>query len=170
MNAWIAPIVMVLGLLLGCGPSAKEIRTARDARYDVSQAQLVDEVRAELEASHGAVDVGEDAATGAVAIVSAGRWYGRDGMARPNKVGDVYDVYDGDIMLALGVTLVRDGERWHVQVIPVVERFRSGHSSRDQLEPGDPRIPGWVQGQVDELQVRLHARLRGFAVAAAPSP
>ena len=159
----------LLALLAACGPSAKEIRSARDARYTASRGQILDEVIAVVQRVHGVADAGYGSTSGEPTVLSTGRWYAREGVARQSKVGDEVGVYDGDIMLELIVRVIAEGDAFQVTVTPRAERFKSGHSSTDKLEAGDPRMPGWVEGQVDDLQVQLHDRLKAFGVVT-PAP
>lgn len=161
------PVCLLLLGLLGCGPSSGQIRAAREARYQGNQFELFDACLEVAKASYGIAGVDDMQADGHGAILTAGRWFGRNGEARP-KVADTTGVVDGDVFLELLVVVQPAGSFFEVTVRPLAEQYVYGHPTTNHLEAGDPRMPGWVGGQIDDLQVQLHQRLAAFAIAPAP--
>ena len=81
------------------------------------------------------------------------------------------------IRMTLVVRLLPDGDNWIVHVEPSMLRRLSGNPKPEVVDPKDPSVPGWVNGQVDTLQFEIHQALAqyqvkapGGAMAPAPAP
>lgn len=159
-------------LLAACGPSAGQIRTAREARYQGSRDEVFLAVTEAIPKVQQTIDKTD---TDAAAILTAGRWYEPDGTYEDKALGrDSIQMQDGSIFLAFVIRVVGDAPPYQVLVEPTVDQFRSGYSALYHMKPDDPQMPGWVHGKVDDLQLALHARLKSRMLAApgatAPAP
>jgi len=148
--------------LSACGPSAAELKAARDARYKGPPAELF--AAAERAAVDEHYKIGDqDTSVGAFATID--KWYGREGDARTTGAGDTVQLDDGSIQLAFVVRFVgADGGAFTIDIEPVVHRYVSGRSNFDNVEPGDPTMPTWVMGKEDALRVAIHDHLKQWSI------
>jgi hypothetical protein len=151
-------------LLSACGPSAGQLKTAREARYQGTRDEVFFAVSQALAMEKEKVDK-LDAEQGAVLTV--GHWYEPDGTSEDRALGkDSVQVQDGSIYLAFVVTVVGDAPPYGVMVEPTVDQFRNGYSALYHMTPTDPQLPGWVKGKVDDLQLGLYSHLKSRVVTA----
>jgi len=73
-------------MVAACGPSSGQIRAAHEARYQGDQFAIFDASLEVAKASYGIADVDPMRADGHGAILTAGRWSGRTGEARPKHL------------------------------------------------------------------------------------
>ncbi|MBP9206832.1 MAG: hypothetical protein KBG28_22865 [Kofleriaceae bacterium] len=170
-KSFAAVVVLTMGLVLGlaaCGPSAAQVKVAKEARYKASVDVIFDV--AVLVAKEQGKLFGVDPESRVV--VTLPRWHKPDGGLESAGVGDAVLVGDGALLVALKIMVVDDDAGLvRVDVVPVVERFRMGQSQHDVLAPDDPSMPGWVLGKVDAMALAIHQRAKVHAVpAAAPAP
>lgn len=146
-----------------CGPSAGQVKAAREARYD---AELSVAFKAVVDAVSGEKYkvVQADAATGAV--VTEPRWYEPDGTFEDKSAdGSSAMLEHGSVMLAYEIRLYGENNLWQVAVIPRAQQYREGSPMPHALPPDDPGMPGWVIGKTDELYLAIHAKLKPYQVA-----
>jgi len=146
--------------LAACGPSGKQVTTAKAARYQGDRQQLFAVIKQTVASSYK-IQKADDAAYG---LQTEGRWYNPEGQAVSSPMGDARDVPDGSLNIALVVTLEPDGERHIVAVKPIIARFIKGQPAPQPLEATDPSLPGWVHGKGDNLQVSLYEALKQYEV------
>ncbi len=165
--------VLVAAPLAACGPSGKQVTTAKQARYQGDRQQLFAVIKQTVAESYKIQKV-DDAAYG---LQTEGRWYNPEGQAVSSPMGDARDVPDQSLNIALVVELLPEGERHIVSVKPVIARHIKGQPNPQPVEATDPSLPGWVHGKGDNLQVALHDALKqdevqvaGGAAPAAGTP
>jgi hypothetical protein len=161
MIAFAAALVAVP--LAACGPSGKQVATAREARYQGEQQQLFAVIKQTVAASYTIQKV-DDASYG---LQTEGRWFSPEGQAISTPMGDARDKPDGSLSIALVVQLQPDGDRYIVLVKPIVARFIKGQPAPQPLEENDPSVPSWVRDKGDNLQVSLHEALKQYEVKGA---
>jgi hypothetical protein len=172
MKQALAAIGVVLVALVACGPSAKQVGAAREARYSADPATIFE--LAEAAAKDGYHKILQADVMAGV-FITQGKWYSPDGQSESAGVGDAVQVEDGSLYVQLLVKVARvDATAVTVTVTPVVERFRMGASQHEKLAPDDPSLPGWVQGKADALAVAIYDRAKPYvgapaAPAAAPA-
>lgn len=156
---------LALAAFVACGPSSKEVATAKSARYQGDKLQLFAEVRAATEANYKITKSDETS----LGLQTDARWYAIDGNSvtmRDN--GDMTEMPDKAIHIALVVTMLPDGSNWVVKVTPMLERYNRGIPKPEPLKEGDASLPGWVQSKVDELALDIHKRLAKYEVKSVP--
>lgn len=156
---------LALAALVACGPSSKEVATAKSARYQGDKLELFANVKAATEAKYKLTKSDETS----LGLQTEARWFSTEGLAvTPRSEGDMRDVPDKSINIALVVTMLPDGSNWVVKVTPIMARFNQGIPKPEPLKEGDPSLPGWVQGKVDELAMAIHGQLAKYEVKSVP--
>jgi hypothetical protein len=156
---------LALAALVACGPSSKEVATAKSARYQGDKLQLFAEAKAATESKYKLVKSDETS----LGMQTEPRWYGVDGNSVTMRdSGDMTEMPDKAIHIALVVTLLPDGSNWVVKVAPLLERYNRGIPKPEPLREGDASLPGWVQSKVDELALDIHKRLAKYEVKSVP--
>jgi len=158
---------LVLALLVSCGASSAEVKTARDAKYKGAPATLFATMKAATEATYKIL--GSDEAT--LVLKTEPRWYTPEGQADTARGGNVARLQDNSINLSFVVALVTDDDTYRVNVEPIILRHSTLTANPEKLQLGNPLVPGWVNGKVESLQLDLYGRLKGYAVTTgAPAP
>jgi hypothetical protein len=154
-----APLSLLL--LVACGASSAELKTAREANYEAEPAKLFQEVKAVTEHNYKIAGTDENTFT----LRTAPRWYTPEGQGDASQGDNPSRLQDKSINLALVVALVKaDSTSWQVKIEPIVLRKNELSSAPEQLQMSDPTVPGWVRGKIDSLQLEIHQRLKGYAV------
>lgn len=144
--------------LAGCGPSAAQLKEAREARYQGTRDEVFLAVTNAISPDYKVER--SDPAEGA--LITNGRWFEKDGTYEDRALGsDAVLAEDGSVFLAFLVKVVGDAPPFQIAVQPEVDQVRSGYSALYHMKPDDPQLPGWVKGKVDDLQLALHQRLKG---------
>jgi hypothetical protein len=149
---------------VACGPSSKEVATAKSARYQGDKMQIFANVKATTEAKYKLQKSDETS----LGMQTEPRWFSVEGLAVTPRGDDMRDVPDKSINIALVVTMLPDGDKWVVKVTPVLARYNRGIPKPEPLKENDPSLPGWVQGKVDELAMDIHKALGKFEVKTVP--
>jgi hypothetical protein len=156
---------LALAALVACGPSSKEVATAKSARYQGDKLELFANVKAATEAKYKLTKSDETS----LGLQTEPRWFSPEGLAvTPRGENDMRDVPDKSVRIALVVTMLPDGNNWVVKVTPMLERWNTGIPKPEPLKEGDASLPGWVEGKVDELAMAIHTQLAKFEVKSVP--
>jgi hypothetical protein len=163
--------IAAIAVLAACGgPSNQEIASAKQARYQGDKSVLFRTAKAAAEEK--AKIAKEDEAT--LGFQTAARWYTTEGILAPGSDEDFKNIPDKSIRLTLVVRLLPDADKWIVQVEPSMMRRIAGSPQPEKVEPNDPSVPGFVQGQVDTMQFQIWNALKQYEVKApggiAPAP
>lgn len=154
----------VVGLLavfaIACGPSSKEIATAKSARYQGDKLQLFAVIKKTVESKYKLTKSDETT----LGMQTEARWFSHEGLAQTPRGDDMRDVQDKSINIALVVTMLPDGDNWIVKVTPVMHRYNQGIPKPEPVKEGDPSLPGWVEGKVDQLALDIHKALAQYEV------
>ena len=168
LHGWMFLLAAVIAISLsGCGgASSAHAQEARAAKYDAPPEVVFNGV---LEAVQGLHKIaGTDPSQGIIETES--KWYTPSGMSAPKGANDGAYVEDGSVLLGFAVGVRGEPGAWHVEVLPLASQVVAGSPQGRQLRPGDPAMPGWVQGKVDNIFVAVHAKLKEYAVGATPAP
>ena len=154
-------LALVMGVV-GCGPSAGQVKQAKEARYQ-AEPNVVFKAAADAVASRYKI---QNADAGAGVILTVARWYEKDGTFE-DKAADGSQVMaeDGSVLLAFEVRVVGKPGPLQVQVVIHAKQIRSGYSALYELRQDDPAMPGWVTGKVDDLYVTIHDSLKGYQLS-----
>lgn len=154
--------------LVGCGPSAGQVRAARAQRYQGDRAQVFDAVAQALAQEQPIATADRDQGV----LTTDARWFTPEGFHedRPERtVGGerevVSTVREGSVRLAYEVRLVGGPSSYQLVVTPVVAQYRVAYKALYPMKPGDPELPGWVAGKVEKLEIALHRRLDAARLA-----
>ena len=158
-------LVGLLALVaMACGPSSKEVATAKSARYQGDKLQLFAETKAAVEAKYTLAKSDETT----LGMQTQAKWFSPEGLTVSASIDDDRDVPDKSILFVLVVTLLPEGDAWVVKVTPVMQRKNRGMPKPDQLKEGDPSLPGWVDSKVDQLSLDIHKALSKYEVKKVP--
>jgi len=151
-------------LLVACGPSAAEIRTAREAHYTVSMGEVYDAVHEAAKADYGIAAYDEMEGW----VITDGKWYAPEGGVEPKSADGGQFVGDRSVHFALEI-YVRGAERdWTIEILPrAMQNVQGSHQARE-LKPDDPAMPGWAHGKIDAMYVAIYNRLKAGQAAPAP--
>lgn len=163
--ALLAGAVVALGALGACGPSGKQIATAKQARYQGDPQQLFATMKAAVESKYKVMK-SDEASRG---LQTDGRWYNPEGQAVSATMGDVRDVPDQSINVSLVVELLPEGQSFVVSIKPVFLRYHKGRPNPDVLDAKDPSVPGWAHGKGDNLAVEIYNAMKQYEVKVAPA-
>jgi hypothetical protein len=168
----LAALAAAVTVAAGCGPSSAQLKTAREARYQGTRDEVFLAVSEAVTKEKQIVDK-SDPDQGA--LLTRGRWFEKDGTYEDKALGgEGVMAEDGSVFLAFLVRVAGDAPPYQVLVEPLADQIRSGYSAPYRFKAGDPELPGWIQGKVDDLQLALHARLKGQFIAppgaTAPTP
>jgi hypothetical protein len=166
-------VLLSLLALFACGPSSGELKAAKTARYKGDKTAMFNAVKQAVEAKYQLQKSDENA----MGMQTTGRWYTPEGLAASERADDIRDVPDNSLNIALVVTLVPDGDAYVAQVKPLMMRYHAGTPKPEPISEGDPSVPGWATGKVDQLALAIHDALKpyevptlGGATTAGPAP
>lgn len=163
-------VLTIVAAAAACGPSAVQLRAARDARYQGSREEVLGKARAAVAPSYAVEAMDEAAGT----IVTAPRWYEPDGGNlgtgdTDREGGMAVRTEAGSVSLAFRIRVAGDAPPYRVLVEPIAKQKRSNYSALYEYAVDDPALPGWVTGKVDNLQLEIHDRLERSVAVAPPS-
>jgi hypothetical protein len=167
-------VALLTVFAVACGPSSKEVATAKTARYQGDKLQLFATVKATVEGKYKLSKSDETT----LGMQTQPRWYSPEGLTTSASADDERDLPDKSIRLALVVTMLPDGDKWIIKVSALMQRKNAGMPKPDELSPEDPSVPGWATGKADQLAMDIHKALAqyevkspgGIAPAPAPGP
>src|SRR5436853_1458600 len=135
----IAVVVLVVAAI-GCGPSGKEVQTAKAAHYRTQAGRIYSIALDVAEKKFKIYQKDDDKEI----FLTLPKWYTEDGQSETGGAEDTVMVREGSLQVGLlvGVETDEDG-RSTVRIVPVLQRYRMGLQPQ-KLEPNDPSIPGWV--------------------------
>jgi hypothetical protein len=145
---------------VACGPSSKEVATAKTARYQGDKIAMFQAVKATVEAKYKLAKSDETS----LGMQTQPRWFSPEGLAASATSDDARDLPDKSMNVALVVTMLPDGDAWIVKVAPLMLRKNAGMPKPDPVKEGDPSVPGWVDSRVDQLALEIHNALAKYEV------
>jgi hypothetical protein len=163
--------IAIAAVLVACGPSSTQVKSAQVARYSASVETIYTIAEETAKESHQIKE--SDAARGA--FITEPKWYTPEGGVE-NAGVEAVKLADRSLQIALLVRVVPDGDAVKLEVVPLVMRYRLGQAQLEKVEPEDASLPGWVAGKAESLQLAIHERAKAHAAtggggsAAAPPP
>jgi hypothetical protein len=145
-------------LVLGCGPSATEVRQAKLAHYTCEYEQVFQTAVDVVKAEQPPVALA-DPREGVVA--SEFRWHDRHGGRK--KAGAAM-VGEGDMSFAVAVVIERRPRGWFVQAIPRVLAQMPDSPRGSELSREHANWPHWADAKADRVVLRIRQRLGECAV------
>jgi len=150
-------------LLMACGPSSSEVRTAKLATYNASPIEML----------HIAVDAARAAnyKIGALSeerleIITQPKFFTKEGGTESEGADGFVTVRPGSVEVSFIVRcIVGDGNRVTVTVTPKTFEAVQGSPKPRELAPDDPYLPPWVLGRADALTLAIYDRAKPYAMA-----
>jgi hypothetical protein len=139
-----------------CGPSAAQVKTAKDAEYKAPASTVYELAKAVAAETYRIGD--EDPSR--YVFATAPQIYSREGGRQSTGADDFVTVTPGSIQLQLTVQIADAGlGRVNVTITTHVLQMVSG-SPKPRDAPDDPETPPWVAGRVDALAVAIYERAK----------
>lgn len=160
---WITRVLLASTLALAgaaCGPSAAQVKTAKEASYRTDADTVFRVVVAQVSKKYKVINA--DAKAGM--LRTEDRWYEKDGTYEDKKANDGQIVEDGSVVMHYVVKLAGGPSEYKVEVIPIVAQVRNGYAAPFKLAPDDLQMPGWVHGKTDDLYLAIYESLKVYAV------
>ena len=152
-------IVGVAVATVGCGPSSKQVQTAKATHYKTQAGRIYSIALDVAEKTFKIYEKDDDKE----AFLTLPKWYTEDGQSETGGSGDTVKVREGDLEVALLVKVDTDVDGIAtVTVAPVVQRYRMGLQPQP-LAADDPSMPGWVGGKADALAVEIYNAAKPYA-------
>jgi hypothetical protein len=156
-------ILLSVMVLVGCGPSTAEIKTAKSTTYVGDAAEIANAVQQVVSETYKVGDAGRTEET--FRIVTTEQWYSPEGGRQSSGADDFVQLVDRSIMLQMIVDIVPTAsDRVVIQVTPRTMQHISGSPKPRELAPEDPNLPGWVTGRVDQLHHDIYKGLQKYVV------
>jgi len=159
MKSWL--LLLFVGVVMACGPSSGQIKTAKTARYSGPPQTLFDVAVQETQKNYTIGEVDAENSR----LATAPQMYSAEGGRQSPGAGGFVSMSDGSVQLALIVEVVpAEGGRYAVVITPQTFQVVTGSPKPRELEPDDPNLPPWVHGRVDALAVAIFEAARQYAV------
>lgn len=150
-------------VLVACGPSSAEIRTAKEAHYTLPLDVVFAAVHDVAKASYGVIDGNAEEGW----VMTDGQWYAPEGGVEPKTEGGQF-VGDRSVFFQMEIHVRGTEGDWTIEVIPRAMQNISGSPQARELAPDDPAMPGWAHGRVDNMYVAIYDRLKAQQPKPAP--
>ena len=146
--------VCVVLALAACGPTAVEIKTAKDARYDASAQDVYAQAEAETATTY---EIGERLPDELI-FATVPSWYSDNG--RLSRDAEDAQKTAGNMQVSFVVVVSVEVTKTAVIVTPKVIDYTPGVAKPTDIGPNDPKLPAWITKRADELQVAIHKRIQ----------
>ena len=147
--------------LLACGPSGKEMQTAKLAHYHASPAQLLQIAQEVAAEKYKIGQVDADQAT----FITMPRFYSSEGDLESAGAEGWVQVRPGSVRVELIVAVVATDNDQMITVTPRTFQVVSGSPQPRELKPDDLGLPPWVHGRADQLALDIYERAQPYVVA-----
>src|SRR5262245_43877252 len=97
-------------IAVACGPSSKEVATAKSARYQGDKLALFAATKTTVESKYKLQKSDETS----LGMQTEARWYSPEGLTTSASADDDRDLPDKSMRVTLVVTLLPDGDAWVV--------------------------------------------------------
>jgi hypothetical protein len=153
-------VMMGICVMVGCGASNEEIRSAKLAVY---RAPIDNVFEAAIQTAQEGYSLGGiDAPNHRFA--TSPQFYSEEGMRLTAGAGDVVqNVRGNSILMHLVVEVFRADGGVSVVVTPRTFQIISWSPKPRELSPNDANFPGFVKGRVDALTLAIYQRLQSTA-------
>jgi hypothetical protein len=159
--------LVLLALLVACGGSSAQVKTAREARYNAPEATLLNEVKAVVVAKNYQIAL-ED--PGNLLLETRKIWHTPEGLVDTAPGDNAARLNEGSINLSFVVSIPKVEGAYQVKVVPVILRKDAISSAPQSLTPENALVPGWVHGRIEALEVAIYERLKSYAATGGTAP
>lgn len=148
-------------LLVACGASSAEIKTAKTSTYIADAHQVLELAAAAAADEH--YKIGDESGM-ALSFATAPKVYSSEGdLESPGAEGFV-QMRAGSVMVSFIVQVVQvDPGHVAVSVTPKTFQMISGSPKPRELKPDDPYLPTFVTGRADALALAIYERAKSYA-------
>ena len=158
MRLWCLVVVVAVA----CGPSAAEIKTAKDASYAANAQEVYRVAEEETAKSYSIAERMPDE----LIFATKPQWFSDRG--RSSDDSDEAQKKAGHMQVSFVVLVMPEGEnRAKVSVSAKAVDYEPNKPKPKQLSTED-KLPKWVIDRANKLQVTLHKRLSSLKPGAAP--
>jgi hypothetical protein len=159
-----AVVWMVLATAVACGPSYQEMKSAREASYNISSQDLLD-IAMKVTQRNIKVEVIGDTKDW---FATVSKWYNPDGASEAGGAGGYTKAHDGSINVTLKVQVSSDGSSSKLMVKAIARRYKTGMAALEEFNDDDASKPGWVNGKADNLAYEIWEAAKKYQVTSAP--
>jgi len=144
-------------VVAACGPSSGQIRAAKQAHYD-TDAQTV--FAAALDVAKATYDV-RDYDERQLGLETGERWFDAEGTAQGRGTEDhPANASDNMVVLSFVIRVSGEDHAWTIDIEPEAYRLVSWSSELQNVGSGD--MPSWVRDKIDDLYLKIHAKLAAY--------
>ena len=154
--------LLFVALLVACGPSAAELKTAKTTTYRINARDMLALAADVAQETYpiGSVNEGEHS------FITAPRWYGPEGDLESPGAGGFVNLRDRSVEVAFIVQVVEyGGGDVAVTVTPKTFQKLGGSPKPRELSPDDPYLPSFVHGRADQLAIDIYNKAKPYAYA-----
>lgn len=157
-RVWLWLVVVSL-LVFGCGASAQQLATMRNARYRISGSSLLAIAGLSIQSSYQIVvwRPNDD-----LNFLTAAHWYTPDGL-RSNLRSDSH--HPGSVKLAFVVSTTDDATGSMLTVTPIAFMHDANAVKLWPLAPGRADWLPWIDGKTDALVEAIYHATQSYVVA-----
>jgi hypothetical protein len=151
--------LVMLVMVMACGPSNTQIRLARLAEYKAPALTIYGLAVGAASEDYKIAETDETSGR----FTTQPQFYNREGGRESPGAGDVVQIRAGSVRLEMLVEVVEaNPERVSVVITPRTYEVLSGSPKPRELTIDDPSLPPWVKGRVDALAVKIYERAKGY--------
>jgi|SRR5688500_1934497 len=145
--------LLCLVLIVACGPTAAEIKTAREATYPASPDDVYKLAEEETAKSYPIAERMPDERV----FATQPMWFSDHG--RHSDDPDDVQRKAGNMQVSFVVLVTAEGAGAKLLVTPKTVDYVPGKDKPSELAADDPKLPKWIRGRADKLQVAIHKRV-----------
>lgn len=156
-------VVWAITMLVACGPSAAEVKTARQTVYRADPGTLFELAMSTTRETYKIADVNKED----FSFITESRWYSPEGDLESPGAGGFVTMVDRSVAVSfiVQVTPSETHGDFGIVVIPKTFQHLEGSPKPRELPADDPNLPTWIHGRVDALALAIYQRAKGYAVA-----
>ena len=155
--------LICLVLVVACGPTAAEIKTAKEATYVASPDEVYKLAEAETAKSYTIAERMPDERVFATQPI----WFSDKG--RTSNDPENAQRKAGNMQVSFVVLVMAEGAGAKLLVTPKTVDYEPGKDKPRELAADDPKLPKWIRVRADKLQVAIHKRVAKAGSASAGS-
>jgi hypothetical protein len=146
--------------LFACGPSAAELKTAKETTYQMKPTDLLELAQNVARDQYKIGDVDE----GHYAFATQPNFYSPEGDLESPGAGGFLNLVDRSVKVSFTVQVVElGGGDVAVTVTPKTFQYLKGSPQLRELAPDDLALPPWVHGRADDLALAIYKAAKPHA-------
>ena len=153
-------LVVASLLVIGCGASAQQLATMRNARYQIGGAQLLELAGKSM---HSPNQVVVWRPNGDLNFVTAAHWYTPEGLRSQLRHDSNHP---GSVKLAFVVSATNDAAGGMVTVTPIAFMHDANAVKLWPLAPGQADWLPWIDGKTNALVEAIYHATKSYVVTA----